>query len=68
MTPHETVHAHIHVPQNAREWAGKKPGVYHFVSLLETSSPIVETDAEALDTQGLPVDVPPGGALVLEWC
>lgn len=68
MNPSEPAHVHIHVPQNAREWAGKKPGVYHFVSLLETSSPIVETDAETLETQGLPVDVPAGGALVLEWC
>lgn len=68
MHPVEDARTHIHVPQNAREWAGKKPGRYHFVSLLDASTPIMEIDAEQLETTGLPVCVPPGGALVFEWC
>ena len=68
MHPVEDARTHIHVPQNAREWAGKKPGRYHFVSLLDASTPIMELDAEQLETTGLPVCVPPGGALVFEWC
>lgn len=68
MNPDEAVCTHIHIPRNAREWAGKKPGNYHFVSLLDASTPIAETDDEMLDATGLSITVPAGKALVLEWC
>lgn len=57
----------IHIPANAREWAGKKPGVCRFADLLEPSAQPLEATTDELDAQGLPVVVPPGGALLLEW-
>ncbi len=58
---------HVHIPANAREWAGKKPGICRFRNLLEPEAPVQETSTEALTTTGLPVSIPPGGALLLEW-
>ena len=68
MNPEEPACTHVHIPRHAREWAGKKGGLYHFVSLLEAETPIVEADDEQLESAGLSVSVPPGGAMVFEWC
>lgn len=57
----------VHIPRNAQEWAGKKPGRYSFRNLLDPAAPAVEADDEQLCTTGLPIQVAPGGALLLEW-
>jgi len=57
----------VHIPRNALEWAGKKPGCYRFHNLLEPdAAPLVATDAE-LESPGLQVCIPAGDALMLEW-
>ena len=66
--PVETARTHVHIPSHACEWAGKKPGTYHFVPLIDVSNPILESTLDELDSIGLPVEIPPGKALILEWC
>ncbi len=68
LSPTAAVHTHIHIPANAREWAGKKPGNCMFVPLLDTATPIIETDTPALESTGLPVTIAPGQAHIFEWC
>lgn len=63
-TPAETT---IHIPDNAIEWAGKKPGTYTFRNLLDSSTPPQQIDAATLQSSGLPVSLPPGSALLLAW-
>lgn len=65
--PDEEAVTHVHIPLHACEWAGKKPGKYRFRNLLDTRMPVWEVTQEELDTTGLPVQVPAGGALLLEW-
>ncbi len=57
----------VHIPSNAQEWAGKKPGVCRFRNLLEPEAPVQESSSDELATTGLPISIPPGGALLLEW-
>lgn len=64
----QRVETTIHIPRNAAEWAGKKPGSYCFVPLLDTTAPILEADTAQLELQGLPIALPPGKACILEWC
>lgn len=66
--PHEAVETQVHIPRHAAEWAGKKKGTHVFISLLDSDPPIIEVDSEHLEGAGLPVSVPPGQALILEWC
>lgn len=61
------VNTHIHIPRHAQEWAGKKPGVYSFRNLLAPDAAPITADDELLASEGLPVELPPGGALLLEW-
>lgn len=68
LSPTEHANTHVHIPQNAIEWAGKKPGRYRFVPLLDACAPVSEAGQEDLVTAGLPVTLPPGQALVYEWC
>lgn len=60
----------VHIPLHAQEWAGKKPEPtkeYSFLNLSEPdAAPLCATSAE-LDTAGLPLTIPAGGALLLEW-
>lgn len=57
----------VHIPLNARQWAGKKPGMHRFRDLLNPSAPVLQaTDAE-LESPGLSVVIPAGSALLLEW-
>lgn len=63
----DTVELHIHIPRHAQEWAGKKPGSYHFMNLLDPDFPAIQSDDNQLDQIGLPVQLPPGTALLLEW-
>ena len=66
--PVDTARTHVHIPANACEWAGKKPGSYRFVPLSDVTNPILECSADELDATGLPVEIPPGQALIMEWC
>lgn len=66
--PRESMRTHVHIPEHAREWAGKKPGVYRFIPLPEGSGECVEISAEKLDGEGFPVVLPPGRACLWEWC
>ncbi len=66
-SPKQAMNTCVHIPRNAQEWAGKKPGMYSFVDLLKPESPALTVSDEQLDTEGLPVTVPAGEALLLEW-
>lgn len=57
----------IHIPADACAWAGRKAPLATFRHLLSPSLPPIETSLAALQSAGLPVQVPPGGALILEW-
>ena len=57
----------IHIPQNAQDWCAKKPGVHTFRNLLDPAAPPLSATAAELDAGGLPVSVPAGSALILEW-
>ncbi len=67
LCPEHDVESRIHIPRNAREWAGKKPGTCHFANLLEPGAPLLSLSNEQLEADGLPVCIPAGGALLLEW-
>ncbi|MCQ2366375.1 MAG: alpha-amylase family glycosyl hydrolase [Akkermansia sp.] len=57
----------VHIPENAREWCAKKPGPQSFRNLLDPAAQPLFATAEELDAAGLPVTVPAGTALFLEW-
>lgn len=61
----------LHIPLHAQEWAGMKPAPakeYSFINLLNPAAdPLTATSAE-LASSGLPLFIPAGGALILEWC
>jgi hypothetical protein len=67
-SPSEAFETSVHIPANACEWAGKKLGEYCFVPLLDTTGPILKANQEQLFTTGLPISIPPGQALMFEWC
>ena len=66
-SPHEPMYTHVYIPANAIEWVGKKPGSYTFRPLLDAAAPEMQIDSTILQTQGLPVSIPPGSAIMLEW-
>lgn len=68
LNPAVAVETCIHIPQNACEWAGRKPGKYCFVSLLDETVPILEIEHTELVTKGIPVSIPPGEMIIYEWC
>ncbi|MBQ7022324.1 MAG: hypothetical protein IJN29_02005 [Akkermansia sp.] len=57
----------IHIPADACAWAGKKGSVFTFCHLLNPSLPDVVISAESLTANGLPLQLPPGYAAILEW-
>lgn len=60
----------LHIPLHAQEWAGKKPAPtkeFSFLNLLDPGVAPLTATSEMLDTTGLPLTIPAGGALVLEW-
>lgn len=67
LNPHEEAHAHIRIPAHAREWAGKKPGGCAFRNILSCEQETLLTTTDELETEGLALCIPPGGALLLEW-
>lgn len=67
LSPEDDCTTAVHIPLNAQEWAGKKAGEYSFIDLLNPSAAPLVADSAQLDTAGLPLVVPAGRALVLEW-
>ena len=65
-TEHEAV-THVHIPAHAIEWAGHRGEQCRFRHLLDTQLADVECSCEKLQTVGLPITLPPGGAVLLEW-
>ena len=57
----------MHIPRDAQNWAAKKPGTYRFCNLMEAEMPPIICDDQELDSEGLPISVPAGKALILEW-
>lgn len=66
-SPDSHVVTHVHIPVNAMEWAGKKAGHYVFYHLLTPDEEPIHIDSETLDSTGLPINISPGEALLLEW-
>lgn len=66
----ETYTTALHIPLHAQEWAGKKPvpsKEFSFLNLLSPQGLPLTATSEELTTSGLPLTIPAGGALVLEW-
>ncbi len=67
LCPVHDIESHVHIPADAQAWAGKKPGRCRFRDLLNPEAPVVDISTAELEAEGLPVAVPAGGALLLEW-
>lgn len=57
----------INIPANAIDWTGKRTETCTFTDLLNPVAPAITTTCQELATGGLPVTLPAGGALLLEW-
>ncbi len=57
----------VHIPADACQWAGRKAADCTFRNLLDPAAPEWQTSLQQLQTVGLPVHLPPGGAMLLEW-
>ncbi len=66
-SPVQAADTTVHIPRNACEWARKTAPNFLFTDLLNPASPPIPATPEQLDAVGLPVRVPAGDALVLEW-
>ena len=67
LDPQHEAHTTVHRPANAIEWAGKKTKKHVFRNLLQPDSPAIESSTEELEAKGLPLNIPAGQALLLEW-
>lgn len=67
LDPDYATHTCIHIPENAIEWAAKKGPHCRFINLLQPGTPALECTLQELSGTGLPVTVPAGDALLLEW-
>ncbi len=65
--PVHRISSYVHIPANARDWAGRKPGLCRFRNLLDPHAPLQEISSDTLDAEGLPISIPAGSALLLEW-
>lgn len=68
LNANEPVDTHVHIPQNAMDWASKKAGYFCFIPLLDTTTTITEVASSAVLTTGVPVTLPSGKAQIYEWC
>lgn len=66
-SPTAPARVRIHIPRHAQEWARKLAGSFTFADLLEPAAPAIPATPDLLDTDGLPLDLPAGGARILEW-
>ncbi|MBE6419033.1 MAG: hypothetical protein E7031_02780 [Akkermansiaceae bacterium] len=67
LDPQHEAHTTVHIPANAIEWTGKKTKKHVFRNLLQPDSPAIESSTEELEAKGLPLNIPAGQALLLEW-
>ncbi len=58
---------YIHIPADACEWAGRRSDCATFRDLLNPTAPDLCATTQQLHEPGLPISIPPGGALLLEW-
>lgn len=66
-SPEHEVRTHVSIPKAAQEWCGKRQGPFVFRDLMNPASEPLEISAEELAENGLPVRVPAGAGLLLEW-
>ena len=66
-SPTQAASLHVHIPSHAREWARKRAAQFSFTDLLCPLEPPICASPALLDSPGLPVTVPPGGARILAW-
>lgn len=57
----------VHIPADACQWAGRKTTDCTFRDLLNPAAPEWQISLQHLQAEGLPVQLPPGGAMLLEW-
>ncbi len=57
----------VHIPAHAVAWSGKKSGSCEFRSLLQPDEPAIPCHTDILEHDGLPLHIPAGQALLLEW-
>lgn len=57
----------VRIPRHAQEWAFKKDGEQLFEDLLQPGEISGVGDTLALESDGIPLRLAPGGARVLEW-
>ncbi len=67
LCPVHEIRSCVHIPADALAWVGKKPGLCRFRNLLEPTAAPITLPSAALEADGLPITLPPGGALLLEW-
>lgn len=67
-SPERPARVRVHIPRQAQEWARKLGSSFRFCDLLypEQQAPIPATP-ELLSTEGLPLELPAGGARLLVW-
>lgn len=66
-SPVAEVHTSIHIPEHACSWSRHRSSDCTFHNLLHPTAPDLSATLQQLQTEGLPVSLPPGGALLLEW-
>lgn len=57
----------VHIPQHALDWAGCRTEQLRFRNMLQPHEPEMVCTRAELTENGLPVTIPPGQALLLEW-
>lgn len=67
LNPAHAADAHVHIPQHAVEWCAWRKPDCAFRDMLRPEAPALHCSVEELCSAGLPVHVPAGAALLLEW-
>lgn len=67
LNPSEAVDTRVHIPQHAIEWCRCRTEQCSFRNMLAPEEPALQSSCTELVTDGLRVQVPAGGALLLEW-
>lgn len=67
LNPSAAVDTRVHIPQHAIEWCRCRSSQCTFRNMLHPESPLSKISCEQLVSEGLPVQLPAGGALLLEW-
>lgn len=64
----QTTTTRVSIPADACRWASRSSHWHCFRNLLHPTAADLEVECTADGTLELPVELPPGGALLLEWC